>query len=140
MGYHSDIVLGIAFPDTQTMLAFAASQRVTGNQHVIEAIKRYGVTHMSAEWGQGVVLWVRLAWVKWRPNDPETQAHELLLEAAREAEYSTIFIEVGEEYADVKYEVEHRDKSDGGMLLDCFDLVREIMCPKISKPLFGETK
>jgi hypothetical protein len=140
MGYRSDVLLGIAFPNTDAMIAFASAQRVTGDEHTANAIKRYGVTHMSADWGEGVVMWTYFEYVKWYTDYPEIKAHELILEAAREAEYSTIFTEVGEEYADVKYEVEHRDKSDGGMLYDCFNLVREIDRPKISKPLFGETE
>jgi len=132
MGYRSDVVLGIAFPNTDAMIAFASSQRITGDEYINTAIKRYGVTHMSAEWGEGVVLWTYFEYVKWYTDYPEIKAHELILEAAREAEYSTIF------YADVKYEVEHRDKSDGGMLYDCFNLVREITRPAIVQPLFGE--
>ena len=138
MGYRSDVLLGIAFPSTDAMIAFASAQRVTGDEYTAEAIKRYGVTHMSAEWGEGVVMWAYFGGVKWYGDYPSVKAHRRLISAAYEEEYSTIVIELGEEAGDIKYEVDHRDKSDGGMLYECFDLVREITRPAIVQPLFGE--
>lgn len=138
MGYRSDVLLGIAFPSTDAMIAFASAQRVTGDEHTAEAIKRYGVTHMSADWGEGVVMWAYFDSVKWYGDFPEVKAHRRLISAAYAEEYSTITIELGEEAGDIKYEVDHRDKSDGGMLLECFDLVREITRPATVQPLFGE--
>lgn len=146
MGYRSDVLLGIAFPNTDAMIAFASAQRVTGDEHTANAIKRYGVTHMSADWGEGVVMWAYFGGVKWYEDFPDVAAHRHLIDAANEEDYSTIMIEIGEETSDTRYEVEpryeveHRDKSDGGMLYECFDLVREIKRPATSQPLFGETE
>lgn len=140
MGYRSNVLLGIAFPNTDAMIAFASAQRVTGDEHTANAIKRYGVTYMSTDWGEGVVMWACFENVKWYPDYPEVAAHTRLLQKAIEEEYSTITIEVGEETSDTKYEVEHRDKSNGGMLFECFDLVRKIERPAIVQPLFGETE
>lgn len=140
MGYRSDVLLGIAFPNTDAMIAFASAQRVTGDEHTANAIKRYGVTHMSADWGEGVVMWAYFDSVKWYDDYPEVAAHTRLLRKANEEDYSTIMIELGEEAGDIKYEVDHRDKSDGGMLYECFGLVREITRPAIVQPLNGETE
>lgn len=140
MGYRSDVVLGIAFPNTEALVSFVSAQRITGDRHMQEALKEYVVTRMCAAWKEGVVMWASFEQVKWYPDYPDVQAHEQILANARLLEYSTLQTEIGEETNDIKWEVDHRDKSDGGMLYECFNIRREIEQPNTSEDISSFVK
>ena len=140
MGYRSDVALGIAFPNSEALIAFASAQRVTGDKYMQEALKEYRVTHMSSAWEGGVVLWASFEQVKWYSDYSDVKAHERIIDNAATLDYSTVKIEVGEDLDDVKFEVDYRDKSDGGMLYECFNLRREIEQPNTSEDITSFVK
>ena len=140
MGYRSDVVLGVAFPNTEALVSFVSAQRITGDTNMQEAIKEYKVTHMSSGWGEGVVLWASFVGVKWYSDYSDVKAHQMIIANATTLEYSTVEIEIGEEINDVKFEVDYRDKSDGGMLYECFNIRREIEQPDTSEDIASFVK
>lgn len=140
MGYRSDVALGVAFPNTEALISFVSAQRITGDKHMQEAIKEYKVTHMSSGWGEGVVLWTFFVGVKWYSDYPDVRAHQMIIANATTLEYSTVEIEIGEEVNDAKFEVDYRDKSDGGMLYECFNVRREIEEPDTSEDIASFVK
>jgi hypothetical protein len=130
MGYRSDVALGIAFPNNAALVSFLTAQKLTGTKEMQEAIKQFGVTHMSAAYKEYVVLWVYEEQVKWYPDYPEVMAYNQIMQNAKDLEYSTIEIEIGEETNDIKFEVNHGEKSDCACLYDSFDIRREINRPE----------
>lgn len=140
MGYRSDVVLGVAFPNTEALISFVSAQRITGDKHMQEAIKEYKITHMSSGWGEGVVLWASFVGVKWYPDFEDVKAHEQIIDNATTLDYSTVKIEIGEDLDDVKCEVDYKDKSDGGMLYECFNIRREIEQPNTSEDIASFVK
>jgi hypothetical protein len=130
MGYRSDVVLGIAFPNNAALVSFLAAQKLTGTKEMQEAIKQFGVTHMSAAYKEYVVLWVYEEQVKWYPDYPEVMAYNQIIQNAKDLDYSTIEIEIGEETNDIKFEVYQGEKSDSACLYDVFGIQREIVRPE----------
>ena len=132
MGYRSDVVLGIAFPNTAALISFVSAQRINSKYpDVMEVLKDYVVTNADG-YSSHVVLWARYADVKWNAVYNIIKINDDILACAKDAEYSTIYIEVGEEYNDTKLEVSHGDKSDGGCLYDMFGIIREVRTPNDS--------
>ena len=140
MGYRSDVALGIAFPNSEALIAFASAQRVTGDKYMQEAITDYRITHMCSAWEGGVVLWVKFEDVKWYQDYEDVKAHQRIMENARLLEYSTVEIEIGEEINDVRFEVNQGEKSDEGMLYECFSVSRQIMQPNTSEDITSFVK
>lgn len=140
MGYRSDVALGIAFPNSEALIAFASAQRVTGDKYMQEALKEYRVTHMSSGFGEGVVLWAKFEDVKWYSDYASVQAHENIIANAELLDYSTIHVELGEEIDDIKYEVNHGEKSDEGILYECFSVSRQITQPNTSEDITSFVK
>ena len=140
MGYRSDVALGIAFPNSEALIAFASAQRVTGDKYMQEALKEYRVTHMSSGFGEGVVLWAKFEGVKWYSDYEDVKAHQRIMENARLLEYSTVEIEIGEEINDVRFEVNQGEKSDEGMLYECFSVSRQITQPNTSEDITSFVK
>jgi len=48
MGYRSDVVLGIAFPNNAALVSFLTAQKLTGTREMQTVMEGFGVTHMSA--------------------------------------------------------------------------------------------
>jgi hypothetical protein len=130
MGYRSDVALGIAFPNNAALVSFLTAQKLTGTKEMQEAIKQFGVTHMSAAYKEHVVLWVYEEQVKWYPDYPEVMAYNQIIQNAKDLDYSTIEIEIGEETNDIKFEVYQGEKSDSACLYDVFGIQREIVRPE----------
>jgi len=130
MGYRSDVALGIAFPNNAALVSFLTAQKLTGTKEMQEAIKQFGVTHMSAAYKEYVVLWVYEEQVKWYPDYPEVMAYNQIIQNAKDLDYSTIEIEIGEETNDIKFEVYQGEKSDSACLYDVFGIQREIVRPE----------
>lgn len=140
MGYRSDVALGIAFPNAEALIAFVSAQRITGDKYMQEALTEYQVTHMCSAWSGGVVMWAHFEGVEWYPDFEHVQAHKRIIENASLLEYSTVEAEIGEEMDDTRWEVDHKDKSDAGMLYECFDIHRVINKPNTSEELFSFVK
>jgi hypothetical protein len=140
MGYRSDVALGIAFPNKAALITFVSAQRITGDNHMQEAIKQYRVTHMSCGFGEGVVLWVSYEDAEWDPLYEYVRAHEQIIANAKLLDYSTIFVEIGEEINDIKFEVDHKDKSDGEVLYECFNISRRVIQPNTSEDIASFVK
>lgn len=140
MGYRSDVALGIAFPNKAALTAFASAQLVTGTKEMQEAIKQFGVTHMSGGYGEHVVLWVSIDDVKWYPEYPRVAAFNQIMQNAKDLEYPTIEIEIGEDIDDIKFEVDDGEKADGGVLYECFNVRREIIQPDTSEDISSFVK
>lgn len=140
MGYRSDVALGIAFPNKAALTAFASAQIVTGTKEMQEAIKEYRVTHMSAGYGESVVLWASFEDIKWYSEYQGVQSNEQILANAKLLDYSTIFIEIGEDVDDIKYEVDEGSKSDVGILYDCLGISRRITQPDTSEDISSFVK
>jgi hypothetical protein len=130
MGYRSDVALGIAFPNNAALVSFLTAQKLTGTREMQEAIKQFGVTHMSAGYKEHLVLWVSMEDVKWYPDYPEVMAYNQIIQNAKDLDYSTIEIEIGEETNDIKFEVYQGEKSDSACLYDVFGIQREIVRPE----------
>ena len=140
MGYRSDVTLGISFPSAASLIAFVSAQRITGDNHMQEAIKQYRVTHMSSAWKGGVVLWVSYEDAEWDPRYEYVRAHEQIIANAKLLDYSTVFVEIGEEINDIKFEVDDKDKSDGEVLYECFNISRRITQPNTSEDIASFVK
>ena len=133
MGYRSDVVLGIAFPNNAALVSFIAAQKLTGTKEMQRELENFGVTHMSAAYKEHVVLWTYGEDVKWYPDYPEVMACNQIMQNAKDMGYSTIEIGIGEETNDIKFEVHDGTKSDSACLYDVFGIRREIVRPK-SRP------
>lgn len=140
MGYRSDVALGIAFPNSEALIAFASAQRVTGDKYMQKALKEYRVTHMPSAALGGVVLWASFEDVKWYSEYQGVQSNEQILANAKLLDYSTIFIEIGEELDDLKYEVDEGSKSDVGILYDCLGISRRLIQPDTSEDISSFVK
>jgi hypothetical protein len=140
MGYRSDVALGIAFPNKAALTAFASAQLVTGTMEMQEAIKQFGVTHMSAGYGESVVLWVGMEQVKWYPEYPSVIAFNQIVQNAQNLGYPTIEIEIGEEVNDVTFAFTDGNKANGGVLYECFNIRREIIQPNTSEDISSFVK
>ena len=140
MGYRSDVALGIAFPNKAALTAFASAQLLTGTKEMQEAIKQYRVTHMSAGYGENVVLWVSMEDVKWYPEYSGVTAFNQIMQNARDLEYSTIEIEIGEDVDDIKFEVTDGDKADASCLYDALGISRRITQPDTSEDISSFVK
>jgi hypothetical protein len=140
MGYRSDVALGISFPNTKALISFVSAQRVTGDKHMQEAIKEYRITHMSSGFDVGLVLWTSFEDTKWYPDYEDVKAHERILANAKLLYYSTIFIEIGEEINDIKYEADEGSESDVGILYDCLGVSRRLIQPDTSQDIASFVK
>jgi len=140
MGYRSDVALGIAFPNKAALTAFASAQLVTGTMEMQEAIKQFGVTHMSAGYKEHLVLWVSMEDVKWYSDYPSVTAFNQIMQNARDLEYPTIEIEIGEDIGDVKFEVTDGDKADASCLYDALGVSRRITQPDTSEDIASFVK
>jgi hypothetical protein len=130
MGYRSDVALGIAFPNNAALVSFLTAQKLTGTREMQTVMEGFGVTHMSAAYKEHVVLWVYEEQVKWYPDYPEVMAYNQIIQNAKDLDYSTIEIEIGEETNDIKFEVYQGEKSDSACLYDVFGIQREIIRPE----------
>jgi len=140
MGYRSDVALGIAFPNKAALTAFASAQLVTGTMGMQEAIKQFGVTHMSGGYGEHLVLWVSMEDVKWYSDYPSVTAFNQIMQNARDLEYPTVEIEIGEDIGDVKFEVGDGDKADVSCLYDALGVSRRIIQPDTSEDISSFVK
>jgi hypothetical protein len=68
--------------------------------------------------------------VKWYPVYPEVMAYNRIIQNAKDLDYSTIEIEIGEETNDIKFEVHAGEKSDSACLYDVFGIQREMIRPE----------
>lgn len=140
MGYRSDVVLGIAFPNNAALVSFVAAQKMTGTKEMLTVIDGFGVTHMSANYGEHVILWVYEEQVKWYPDYTDVMAYNQIIQNAKDLEYSTIEIEMGEETNDIRFEVHSGEKSDCSCLYDSFDIRREIGRPETGQDISSFVK
>jgi len=140
MGYRSDVALGIAFPNKAALTAFASAQLVTGTKEMQEAIKQFGVTHMSAGYGEHLVLWVSMEDVKWYSDYPGVTAFNQIMQNAKDLEYPTIEIEIGEDIDDIKFEVTDGDKADASCLYETLGVSRRITQPDTSEDISSFVK
>ena len=140
MGYRSDVALGIAFPNKAALTAFASAQLVTGTKEMQEAIKQFGVTHMSAGYGEHLVLWVSMEDVKWYSDYPDVAAFNQIMQNAKDLEYPTIEIEIGEDIDDIKFEVTDGDKADASCLYETLGVSRRITQPDTSEDISSFVK
>lgn len=140
MGYRSDVALGIAFPNKAALTAFASAQLVTGTKEMQEAIRQFGVTHMSAGYKEHLVLWVSMEDVKWYSDYPGVTAFNQIMQNARDLEYPTIEIEIGEDIDDVKFAVTDGDKADVSCLYETLGVSRRITQPDTSEDISSFVK
>ena len=136
MGYRTNVSIGFLFKDTEAMMAFAASVRLTGDKYALAALKEYRVMRelnlMHATWQN----------VKWYALYPDVVAHMDMLAKANELGVPNVFVYVGEEHANNVFELNHYDEPDAyDTLMKCFQQERSIRHPTDGDFIFngGET-
>jgi len=132
MSYYSDVALGIAFPNKAALITFVSAQRITGDNHMQEAIKQYRVTDN--------VLWARYEDIKWYPEYDFVRANEQIIANAKLLDYSTLYAEIGEELDDLKWELDEGKKSGWDILNDMFSIQRSITQPDTSEDIASFVK
>lgn len=120
MGYRSDVAYAIHFPDQASLIGFAASIRLGGDEYELGALKECCVTPFNGAvyltlWGEG--------W-KWYQSYPEVMAHERIMEKAYEAGHSYRFIRIGE--GDTDTEFNQQDASDDAEFWKLLNINRSV--------------
>ena len=111
MGYRSDVVYGIQFPDKAAVAAYMTKLRLTTDNKNAEFDK----LNVSSGCGDAVLVWFSESSVKWYEDHYEdVQWHMALIAQASAAGLPTYFVRVGEDFDDIQRE----ETNDGGFLSD----------------------
>lgn len=124
MGYRSDVVMAIHFPDREQMVGFFSFMRMNSNPAVAEVLDEMHTV------GDDVACLICQG-VKWYDGYPFVNATHFILDQARERDFANCFMRVGEEINDTEYEM----NDDSGVLYELFDVRRELVFPAVNSPL-----
>lgn len=124
MGYRSDVVMAIHFPDREQMVGFFSFMRMNSNPAVAEVLNDMHTV------GDDVACLICQG-VKWYDSYTDVQAAQFILDQARERDFGSCFIRIGEEINDIEFEI----SDDNGVLYELFDVRRELVFPAVNNPL-----
>jgi len=124
MGYRSDVVMAIKFPDREQMVGFISFMKMNSNPAIAD------VLHEMTVAGDDVACLICDS-IKWYDGYDFVKAAEFILEQASDRDFGTCFIRIGEEYSDIEYRI----TDDSGVLYDLFEVRRDVVFPSDTKPL-----
>jgi len=117
MGYRSDVAVAIMFNTKEDLLIFRTKHKILGGTGEQE------ITNLNViEYQNKVVAFAYYEDVKWYDSFQDVQAVTKMLEDAQEAKFSTMFIRIGEETADVEHNPQIYFDEQGEVAWDLHDL------------------
>lgn len=119
MGYRSDVVQAIAFPNKVKLLSFLTECRLDGvidkeelEHYEVRVYQEYVYRDKGKEPRFVYVLHAEFEGVKWYEHFSDVQQHEAMLQLANDKDYPTCYIRIGEESDDVVENI-HEGYADG---------------------------
>ena len=117
MGYRSDVTVAVMFNTKEDLITFRTKHKILGG------ISDQEITNLNViEYKDKVVAFAYYESVKWYDGYEDVKAVMQMLEDAQENKFSTMFIRIGEETADVEHDPQIYSDEQGEVAWDLHDL------------------
>ena len=124
MGYRSDVAVGIQFPTRDDMVGFFAMLRLHRNKCVADALGEFCEVVSD---DHHVVMFTTDG-VKWYESYPDVEAMHFVIDQAKEREFATVFMRIGENYDDAEVDF-YEPVGFNSVLYDLFTMERSLSFP-----------